>query len=176
MLFKHTFHWFWNKPPHHTHFTIFKIKMSLRIQAIMVRLSLPLHGRLGHSCSRCHYPSWVQGMVATTHVEVQCRLKASQKIILHCGIQTMSYSVYKKKQQSGRKFDVCETNICCYTNNCNFLLSHRATTDCFQGLKKEKIHQKWSTYIGPTSNSATKSRNNCQIFQKRWKKFQSARD
>ena len=112
--------------------------MSLRIQAIMVQLSLPLHGRLGHSCSQCHYSSWVPGMVATTNVEVQCCLKASQKIILYCGIRTMSYSVYKKKQQSGSKFDICETNICCYMNNCNFLLSHRATTNCFQGLKKEK--------------------------------------
>lgn len=63
-----------------------------------------------------------------TSVEVQCCLKDPQKnvpLLLHSDNELLCM---QKETGVGCKFDICETNICCYMNNYNSILSHRATT------------------------------------------------
>lgn len=85
--------------------------------------------------------------VVRTGKEVQWCLKCPSKSILYFGIFTMSYCGCQKKQAGGCKFDICEANICCYRNNCHFILFHKATINCFEDLKKDEIHKKWSSSI-----------------------------
>ena len=107
-------------------------------------------------------------------MQVQCCSKCPPKSILYFDIFTNIVDA-KRNRWGGYKFDMCEANICCYRNNCHFILSHKATSTALKTSKKMKFTRNEAVLFAPYPAKQQKAREIDKSLGRDQRDFKAAR-